>query len=185
MVLRIFYLTVLLFVSVHTTAQKTEEEDYAGTQPKEQPKPKKIPFNERLVFGGNFGGYFGAVSYVQINPMVGVKMNKWWINGVGLNYIYSGGSGIRQHVYGASVWSRAYAFKSVFVHTEYEQLLRTASDRFGNNYRANVPVWLVGGGYQNNTGRLGLSILILYDLIQDSNSPYTMPIFRIGGLIGF
>jgi hypothetical protein len=180
---------LLLFFSLSLCSvawsQKTEEDDYAsGTQKTDVPK-KKIPFNERLLVGGNFGGYFGAVSYVQINPMVGVKMNKWWVNGVGLNYIYTGGSGIRQHVYGASVWSRAYAFRSVFVHTEYEQLLRTASDQFGNNYRANVPVWLVGGGYQDNAGRLGLSILVLYDLIQDPNSPYTMPIFRIGGLIGF
>jgi hypothetical protein len=185
MVIRMLCLTILLLISYCSTAQKTEDDDYAGTPSVEKPVPQKIPFNERLVFGGNFGGFFGPVSYLQINPMVGVKMNKWWINGVGLNYIYTGGSGVRQHVYGASVWSRAYAFKSVFVHTEYERLLRTASDQFGNNYRANVPVWLVGAGYQDNAGRLGLSILVLYDLIQDPNSPYSMPIFRIGGLIGF
>jgi hypothetical protein len=174
-----------LLMSVHALSQKTEEDDYASQSKKAEEPKKKIPFNDRLLFGGNFGGFFGAVSYVQINPMVGVKMNNWWVNGVGVNYIYTGGSGVRQHVYGASVWSRAYAFKSVFLHTEYEQLLRTASDQFGNNYRANVPVWLVGGGYQDNAGRLGLSILILYDLIQDPNSPYNMPIFRVGGLIGF
>lgn len=185
MVIRIFLFVIGLNLSLTSYSQKTEDDDYASQSKKTEAPKQKIPFNERLVFGGNFGGFFGAVSYVQINPMVGVKMNNWWVNGVGLNYIYTGGRGVRQHVYGASVWSRAYAFKSVFVHTEYEQLLRTASDQFGNNYRANVPVWLVGGGYQDNAGRLGLSILILYDLIQDPNSPYTMPIFRIGGLIGF
>jgi hypothetical protein len=166
--------------------QKTEEDDYASTDKKSATDKKiKTPFRERLVYGGNLGGYFGTVSFVQINPMVGYKTTDWWVNGIGLNYIYSAGGGVRQSVFGASVWSRAYIYQSFLLHTEFEQLRRTATDQFGGSYAANVPVWLVGAGYQERAGGLGLSFMVLYDLIQDPDSPYSSPIFRIGGIIGF
>jgi hypothetical protein len=117
--------------------------------------------------------------------MVGYRTTPWLINGIGVNYTYYSTSTYRENIYGASLWTRASIFKSLFAHTEFEVLKRSALDGFGNRTEAIVPVWLVGAGYNSGGGMLRLNVMILYDLIQDPNSPYNQPIIRIGGLIGF
>jgi hypothetical protein len=178
-------IALLLLSGAVGHAQKTTEEDYASGEKAKEKVEAKPPFRERLVFGGNLGGYFGSSAYLQINPMVGYKTNDWWVNGVGLNYIFASSGGARQNVIGASVWSRAHIFKSLILQTQFEGLKLNGINRYGELYTANVPVWLVGGGFRSRAGNGGLSALILYDLIQDPNSPYSMPVFQIGGLIGF
>ena len=184
--MRIPGLVILLLLSnvLPLHAQKTTEEDYASSSAKKEETQPKQPFRDRLVFGGNFGGAFGATTFFQVNPMIGYRTNDWWVNGIGLNYFYVSQGGTSQSNYGASVWSRAYVVKTIIAHTEFEMLRREASDRYGNMASVNVPVWLVGAGY-NSGGRIGFSAMIMYDLIQDPNSPYSNPIFRVGGLFGF
>jgi hypothetical protein len=177
----------LVFISFSTIAigQKTSEDDYASNSSSSKASTNsKAPFRSRLVFGGNVGGYFGNPTFLMANPMVGYKSTDWWINGLGLNLTYISSNGYRETIYGSSVWSRAYIVKTIIAHSELELLRREASDQFGNTASVNVPVWLVGAGY-NSGGRIGFSAMILYDLIQDPNSPYSNPVFRVGGLFGF
>jgi hypothetical protein len=118
------------------------------------------------------------------NPMIGYKTRDWWVNGVGMNLTYVSSGGYSETMYGGSIWSRAYIKRAFIAHSEFELLRREASDQFGNEFSVNVPIWLVGAGY-NSGGRIGFSAMILYDLIQDPNSPYSNPVFRVGGLFGF
>lgn len=177
------FLLIILWTSA-MTAQKTSEEDYATPSPKNTPVKSSTPLREKLVFGGNMGGYFGNPTYLQLNPMVGYRATPWWINGVGVNYTYIGSGGYRENMYGGSVWTRAYIAQRLIAHSELELLRREARNQFGNAAAVNVPVWLVGAGYSSG-GRMGFSAMIMYDLIQDPNSPYSNPIIRIGGLFGF
>ena len=179
-----FIILLLILNTMHIYAQKTTEEDYATSSAKKENTQPEIPFRDRLVFGGNFGGAFGATTFFQVNPMIGYRTKEWWVNGVGLNYFYVSQGGISQSNYGASLWSRAYIVKTIIAHTEFEMIRREASDRYGNMASVNVPVWLVGAGYSSG-GRIGFSAMVMYDLIQDPNSPYSNPIFRVGGLFGF
>ncbi len=179
-----FIILLLILNTMHSYAQKTTEEDYATSATKKENTQPEIPFRDRLVFGGNFGGAFGATTFFQLNPMIGYRTKEWWVNGVGLNYFYVSQGGISQSNYGASLWSRAYIVKTIIAHTEFEMIRREASDRYGNMASVNVPVWLVGAGYSSG-GRIGFSAMVMYDLIQDPNSPYSNPIFRVGGLFGF
>ncbi len=179
-----FIILLLILNTTHSYAQKTTEEDYATSAAKKENTQPEIPFRDRLVFGGNFGGAFGTTTFFQLNPMIGYRTNEWWVNGVGLNYFYVSQGGNSQSNYGASLWSRAYIVKTIIAHTEFEMIRREASDRYGNMTSVNVPVWLVGAGYSSG-GRIGFSAMVMYDLIQDPNSPYSNPIFRVGGLFGF
>lgn len=174
----ILTISCFLFLSA-ASAQKTTEEDY--TSGSEKIKTEKSPgsFRERLTFGGNLGGYFGQNTFVQINPMIGYKMNDWWVNGIGLNYMYFSQGPYNASIYGASIWSRAYIAQKFMIHTEFENLnmpryINVKSDR------ENVPVWLIGAGIQTN----GIGILVMFDAIGDPRSPYTSPIIRIGGMFG-
>ncbi len=175
----------LLFCIMQGMAQKQNEEDYVGEPEKTNSAQTKKSWKDRLVFGGNLGGTLGTYSYLQINPTVGYKVTDWWVNGIGLNYIYSGSRGYSQHVYGASAWSRAYIQRSIMLHTEFEYLTLNLRTPMNQNYTGNAPVWLVGGGYQSQGNGFGIGVLVLFDLLQHPNSPYTNPIFRIGGSIGF
>ena len=185
--MRIFIRIILILVSVSSiaTAQKTSDDDYASPSSANPTNANaKTPLRNRLVFGGNVGGFFGNPTYLMANPLVGYKTTDWWVNGVGLNLTYISSNGYKETIYGASLWSRAYIVKTIIAHTELELLRREASDQFGNTAEVTVPVWLVGAGY-NSGGRIGFSAMILYDLIQDPNSPYSNPVFRVGGLFGF
>jgi hypothetical protein len=182
----IFLLFTLAFLGTNLHAQKTTEDDYASSSStKRETIQAKTPFRDRLVFGGNMGGFLGNPTYLMANPMIGYRMNDWWVNGVGFNLTYLSSGGYQEVMYGSSLWSRAYIKKTIIAHTEFELLRREAQDQFGNRAAVDVPVWLVGAGYNSGGGRIGFSAMIMYDLIQDPNSPYSNPIFRIGGLFGF
>ena len=181
-ILYIVFLLASFLPSVH--AQKTSEEDYASPTQKKETPDNIIPLRDRLVFGGSLGGYFGNPTYLMANPMIGYRTKPWWVNGVGFSITYISSNGYSENIYGASLWSRAYIKNTIIAHSEFEMLRREASDQFGNQASVNVPVWLVGAGY-NSGGRIRLSAMLLYDLIQDPNSPYSNPIFRVGGLFGF
>jgi hypothetical protein len=184
--MRFLFILMLTLVSleIRLCAQKTTEEDYASSTMRKETPQAKIPFRDRLVFGGNMGGFLGNTTYLMANPMIGYRMNDWWINGVGVNLTYISSGGYQEIMYGSSLWSRAYIVKTIIAHSEFELLRREAKDQYGNSGAVNVPVWLVGAGY-NSGGRIGFSAMIMYDLIQDPNSPYSNPIFRVGGLFGF
>ncbi len=176
----------LCFMSLTVFSQKTTEEEYVENNEKQANEQKeRKAFKDRLVFGGNLGGAFGTFSYFQINPMLGYKVTDWWVNGIGFNYIYSGSRGYTQNIYGPSVWSRAYVYQGIMIHTEFEYLTLNLRAPNGDSYNANAPVWLVGGGYQSTGNGVGFGLLVLFDLLQDPNSPYINPIFRVGGMIGF
>jgi hypothetical protein len=180
----IWLLLLLCSLPLVHVAQTNEDDYVSDKDKKEEPTKEKKPFKDRLVFGGNLGGAFGTYSYFQANPMVGYKLNDWWVSGIGFNYIYSGSRGYSQHIYGPSVWSRAYVFESIVLHTELEYLTMNFQTPRGDQYNNNAPVWLVGAGYQSS-GQVRFGIMVLFDLLQDPHSPYTNPIFRVGGLIGF
>lgn len=153
--------------------------DYVPEQKTTAP-PLQSSFRDRLVFGGNFGGYFGRSSYFQVNPMVGYKINDFWITGVGANYTYSQFNNAQLSMYGTSVWTRVMLSDMFLLHSELEQLRYQATDLItGGTFGAKVPVWFVGAGYQQN----GASIMVLYDIIQDPLSPYPTPVIRVGGLL--
>ncbi|MFM7730707.1 MAG: hypothetical protein ACKO6L_06695 [Flavobacteriales bacterium] len=172
---------LVLFIGCITTQNLCAQNnaDYVPEQKTNTPKLTST-FRDRLVFGGNFGGYFGQSSYFQVNPMVGYKINDFWITGVGANYTYSQFNNSQLSMYGTSVWTRVLLSDMFLLHSELEQLRYQATDlTMGGTFGAKVPVWFVGAGYQQN----GASIMILYDIIQDPLSPYPTPVIRVGGLL--
>ncbi|MBX7052894.1 MAG: hypothetical protein K1X54_12720 [Flavobacteriales bacterium] len=174
------FLLLFFIIPMWGVCQKTTDEDYATSSGQNKPKQKE-PFGQRIVYGGNIGGYLGTITFLQLNPMVGYRVTDWFVPGIGANYMYAKSQGISQSIYGASAWMRLYPFQNFFAHTEYEYLSLKASDSYGHSFRANVPVLLVGAGYQDN----GLGLMVLFDLIGDPYSPYSTPVIRVGGLFGF
>ena len=169
---------ILCFYSCNFCFAQSRDDDYASGKELVVPKDEKRQLRNRWVLGGNFGGFIGQVSFVQLNPMLGYKLTENLTTGVGVNYILAASQSVTMNIMGASVWSRYKILPNVYIHSEFENLQISAKVMGYEAYRATAPVFMIGGGYlQGNFG-----VTVLYDFIQDPDSPYQTPIIRIGGL---
>lgn len=181
----VLFVFLLGLLASPVLAQVKEEEDYAPAAKKETPKS---PLRDKVVLGGNAALSFGNITLIQIAPQIGYRTTERWMNGVGGSYTYFKFlNAPAQTIFGYSAWSRYSIFQGVFVTAELEQLNLEVFNPVTALYeRDNIPLFLVGLGYASggNSG-LGVSLLLMYDLIGDVNSPYANPIIRGGFLFGF
>jgi len=177
------YFFILLFaISINgayaqyenTSGQKKEGEV------KKRPKPKK---SMRFFAGGMFGAGFSSYSsYVEVAPIFGVKITPDFHVGIRITYIWNsyefqGGQRENLHHYGASLFARYVFFKGLFGQVEYEAL----SFDYYNYPREWITSLFIGGGYYQNIGGRGYaSFAILFNLLDNIDSPYANPIIRIG-----
>jgi hypothetical protein len=162
----------------------------------------------RLILGGSVGAVFGDYTNVNISPLAGYRFNNYIAAGVNLNAQY-GQTRYRDYsdrttqrdqytIIGGGVWGRVYPIPQLFAHVqpEYNSISQKTTyyfDAAGNpkptSYRTNytVPSLLLGAGYTQGFGsRVGFSFAILYDVLQDSRSPYNNNlIYRAGVGLGF
>lgn len=172
------WITILFLSACEFCVAQKRDDEYANEKENPAPQNESKINKDRWVLGGNFGGFIGEVSFVQISPMLGYKLTEKLTSGVGLNYILAASNDLNMNVVGGSIWSRYKISPTVFLHSEFEQLQINARATGYQPYRASAPVFMIGGGYlQGNFG-----VTVLYDVIQDADSPYQTPIIRIGGL---
>ena len=177
-----------------------EEDSYVSSEPL---KPASS-FKDKLFTGGNFGfNISNGLMYLEISPLLGYKINDKLSAGILGKYVYLGGinssSPFRSFkYYGGGVFSRYKVTESIIATAEYELLnvedLNPNSGNYGERTLSNV--LLLGAGYNNTIGNnFNLQIYLLYDVIDDPNSPYRfnylfgpngIPIvYRIGFSVGF
>jgi len=158
----------------------------------------KPPFMDRLFYGGSLGLQFGNVTLVDISPMIGYKLSKRVGFGISPTYKYYGykyldyTSGTymneKTNVFGGSLFARAIVYQNIFAHAEYEYLTYKTKDPLvtSQNISNEFNSVLVGPGYREAIGRNAyMNLLILWNLNETIDSPYTNPIIRVGFSIGF
>lgn len=158
----------------------------------------------RLIIGGSLGLAFGDYTNINISPLVGYRISQFFGAGLAINAQYGserfrdyyGNTGQRNQysIFGGGVWGRVYPLDFLFIHIQpeynYVNLKSTYYDTdpktvVKENY--GVASLLMGGGYtQPVGGRAAFSIMALYDVLQDSRSPYQNGlILRVGASLGF
>ena len=152
-----------------------------------QEKPK---FWDRIYFGGNLGLSFGSNStVVDVSPIVGYKITERLSVGFGVTYIYyhvkipSINYSYETSIYGGDVFTRYFFFDNLFGHVEAGALnLDVPSQFFPYTLKREwIPNFLLGAGYRAQMGEhSSFMIMLLYDVIDDPNSPFQNPIFRVG-----
>jgi outer membrane protein assembly factor BamA len=158
---------------------------YANAQDSEKQK-----FWERVYFGGNFGLNFGTdYSVVEVSPLVGYRLTEKLSVGFGVTYIYYSvrnrytNDKYESSIYGGNIFTRYFFLENLFAHVETGALNLDVPAMYypynlSRQWSQNL---LVGGGYRSQIGeRSSFTIMLLYDLIDDPNSPYRNPIFRVG-----
>jgi hypothetical protein len=150
----------------------------------------KVPFKDRIYFGGNLGLQFGTQTYIDISPLVGYKITEKLSAGIGATYIYYSYKdryfSYKTNIYGGRIFGRYFFTDNLFAHTEVELINMELFDNVRYDYyRKNILSPLVGGGYiQRFSENSGVYIMLLLNLNDSAESPYSNPIIRIGFNIG-
>ncbi len=192
----------LLLISIFyiSIVKGQEEVSYVSTDQTIQ----EIPFKDRLFTGGNVGfNIFNGLMYLEVAPILGYKVNEKFSAGISGKFMRLGAINNNQtfrsfYYYGGGLFTRYQFTESILASVEYELLnveqLNPNSSDFGNRTLSNV--LLVGGGYNSRiSDNIRAQLFVLYDVIDDPNSPYrfnylfgpnALPIiYRIGFSLGF
>ncbi len=167
---------------------------------KDAKKETKEPY---IFMGGSLWFGFGSYTFFDINYIVGSQLTKRWNVGLSGKYQYYNDKrsivgNFQTSVYGGSVFTQFAVINDfsdilpvkshggLIAHAEYE-LLNTEYNYlyFENDDTNRSRYWLqnvlVGGGYNHNMGRkVNTYIIILWNLTQSDDNPYTYPQIKIG-----
>lgn len=156
---------------------------------------------DRLVWGGYLALQVGTVTVVAVAPHAGYFVTPRTLVGGGLSYEYYSekwyNDRISSSIYGGRIFSEYVFYTSMyksnrqkpnfsfFSHVEYELLNLDRDFSNPNLARASNRFWvhglLVGGGYKQHLGRRSsFNFVLLYNILNDSRSPYDNPQIRIG-----
>lgn len=165
---------------------------------------RESKFTDRLLFGGGLGLQFGTLTFIDISPVVGYRLTERLEAGVGFSYKYYSykdfyfdpvtglKDDLKSHMIGGSVYTRYHIFENIFLHAEFERLRVNTQELYisggqviSNPIHYNINSLFVGVGLKQRISNSSYFFLMgLWDLVQDSNSPYDNPIIRMGILIG-
>lgn len=179
--MKIIFLSLFFLLSVNTAFSQYQ------TLPPARGGENNSSFSNRLFTGGDFGLQFGAVTYIDIAPILGYRLTDKFSAGIGAKYIYYsvdesyGLPKYSTNIYGGIIFARYNIIDPVFLHAEFETLsLETYVGR--ELERRPVSALFLGAGYRQFIGESSsINLMLLYDVIQDLYSPYHNPlIIKVG-----
>jgi hypothetical protein len=146
-------------------------------------------FKERLFFGGNVGGWFGATTYINLSPLIGCKITKQFSLGGGVTYNYYSidynNKKYTSTIYGGNGFARYLVLENLFAQVGWDRLSVPDFTSPIAKSRAWVDNILLGGGYQQQFSKNGSFVAaIFYNINQTPLSPYQNPIIQIGFNVG-
>jgi len=151
---------------------------------------QKPPFKEKLYLGGNLGLSFGSYTNVIIAPIMGIRWSRRLNSEIGIEYNYTKDSrydtDYTYNQYGGRISSQFFFIPQLFAHAEFaglsmEQYYTTGKER---NF---VPFLYLGGGLSQNVGgRSSVFFRIMFDVLNNKNSPYSPgePFYSVGFGVG-
>jgi hypothetical protein len=182
---RFFALAIL--VALLAVPALGQQSDSTATLPSPESE-----YATRVFYGGTVGFSFGSTFRISVQPMVGLVFTPKLSGGIKLGYEYvrqeANGFTTTWNNYGASVFGRYRFIPRVYFHAEFAyasygyKVGNYTSDRYW------VPFLLLGGGYIQPISRTASAFVeVLFDVLQDSNSPYEQwtPWVSFGVSVGF
>jgi len=144
--------------------------------------------NDKVYYGGTVTLSFGSSTRIGFFPMIGYKFTPKISGGAEFGYEYvSYNSSQSTHNYGGSVFGRYRVGRALYAHAEYQNMNYEVFSSANSSNREWVPALLLGGGFVKPIGpRTSAYAEVLFDVMQDSNSPYGWdPIVNFGVCVGF
>jgi hypothetical protein len=174
MLLRSFlFLVIFLTIPLSNYAQ-ADERAVPGT------------WRDKIGIGGNLGLNFGNITYVEVSPIAGYRINQFLMAGIGFSYRYYNDRyyNYSLNMLGGSVWARAYILPMVFAYAEHEELYAEFYPFTHPGEKSFLGTNFVGGGYNQGLGNVSTYIMVLFALNQDYTTFYQNPVIRVGIMFG-
>jgi hypothetical protein len=144
---------------------------------------KPAAAQSKVYYGGNVGfRFWNNYFYLGVYPLVGYKVTPKFSVGGKIGYAYISDSRVEPtfntHNYGGSVFTRYRVVPQFYLHGEvvyfsYERQTFNISNQQLEKERVWVPFILLGGGFsQMFSPNVWVFVEVLFDVLQDSNSPY-------------
>ncbi len=199
-------LLILLLFAVFTTGlsfsqiepDTTSSTSAPAQQEKQEqqvkPKKKKQNTGNKVYFGGSMGFMFGTYTSISLYPTIGYKFTPKLSGGLKIYYQYVKdkryvGATYESSSYGGGLFARYRIIPQLYIHAEYAQINYDLWDyNLQETSRIWVPFLYLGAGFsQRMGGNAWLNAQILFDVLQDPNSPYGSwePIYSVGVGVGF
>lgn len=191
-------LVVFLFLALSLNLPAIgQQNDSARVNPYSRLQKEKSDFASRLYFGGSFVLSLGSYTSIGIWPLVGYKVTPKLSFGLqpGYEYLkydsYYGGS-YETSNYGGRAFARYRIIPQVYVHTEYAAINYEIESRLPSGQIEDTREWVsflfLGGGLSQKVGgNVYAYIQVLFDVLNDENSPYRSgaPFWSVGIVAGF
>jgi hypothetical protein len=163
--------------------------DYVPQKKKAKPE-NDMRFIDRLFWGGNVGAWIGNPTFVDLSPLVGIRITDKFSCGVGVIYNYYNYTNANYkyttHLYGSRIYGRYFIFDNVFAQVGWDRINRDDPYSYLPNTRVWVDNFLVGGGVRYAVSDNFYVVASgLWNLNQTPLSPYANPIIQIGFVGGF
>jgi len=160
-----------------------------------QPAPARAasrPAASPIYYGGTIGFNFGDFTRISVNPMVGYRVTPQLSAGVKVGYEYVRDKRFDEtftsHNFGGSAFGRYRFIPQLYVHAEFAYIGYDLPVSPTDSEREWVPFLLLGGGYvQRISPKASAYVEVLFDVLQDSKSPYEdwEPWVSVGVGVGF
>ncbi len=192
--LLVLFLTGILFSSLYAE-ENTLTKSTTSSSPTTQPPSAE----SKWYYGGNIGfNFWNDYFYLGVYPLVGYKVTPKLSLGAKIGYAYISDdryepfAALKTSNYGGSIFSRYRIIPQLYAHAEfaywsYENAINFTTEGYDTE-RVWVPYLLLGGGYSQNIGpNVWLFAEVLFDVINDENSPYESgePFISFGAGVGF
>ena len=160
--------------------------------PVAQPAAEKGAWKKKMYYGGYINFSLGSYTSIGIEPMVAYKIIPRLSVGAKIRYDYVKqdryGETYEYSNYGGSLFSRLSLFKRLYLHAEYATYNYENYTGIEESERIWVPYLFLGAGFRQPLGgRASLNAQVLFDVLNNSNSPYRQwePFYSVGVSVGF
>jgi len=157
-----------------------------------EPQKKPVLNPNKMYFGGYVNASIGSYTAIGIEPLVGYKLTQKLSVGGKLSYEYISDKRYDEDYsasnYGFSLFSRIRVTQRLYAHTEYSAMNYKLFNETGGSDREWVPFLFLGGGLSQPISKnTWVTAEVLFDVLQNENSPYKNwePFFSVGFGVGF
>jgi hypothetical protein len=165
-----------------------------------QDAPPETGFDKsKLFLGGSFGLSFGSYTLINFSPQLGYHFTNYFAAGAGINLLYSSVHYTYPYEYkdeygasGLNIFGRFYPIQNIMLQIQPELNYVWGNEVYYDGTPSLqlastiVPSLLMGGGVAIPAGRGSLLATLLYDVLQNPESPYYgRAVFNLGFNIGF
>jgi len=157
-----------------------------------EPQKKPVLNPNKMYFGGYVNASIGSYTAIGVEPLVGYKLTQKLSVGGKLSYEYISDKRYDEDYsasnYGFSLFSRIRVTQRLYAHTEYSAMNYKLFNETGGSDREWVPFLFLGGGLSQPISKnTWVTAEVLFDVLQNENSPYKSwePFFSVGFGVGF